>query len=193
MTRTSTSWVRGRNLRHLLLGRKAMTNLHSVLKSRDKETFSDKGPYTQNWFFPVVMYGCESWTIKEAKCWKINAPELWFWRRVLWTARRSNQSILKEINTKYSVERLMLKLQYFGHKMQRVDSLEKNPDAGKDWGQEEKGATEDEMARKHHQLNGHEFEQTLDDSKGQGKLGSYIAHGIARSQTQISVWTTIFD
>ena len=112
--------------------------------------------------FPVVMYGCESWTIKKAECRRIDAYELWCWRRLLrvpWTARKSHQSILKEINPEYSLEGLMLKLklQYFGHLVRRVDSLEKT-DAGKDWGQEEKGSTEDEMAGWNHRLNGCEFE-----------------------------------
>ena len=110
--------------------------------------------------FPVVMYGCESWTLKKAECPRIDAFELWCWRRLLrvpWTARRSNQSILKEISPVCSLEGLMLKLklQYFGHLMRRVDSLEKTL---RDWGQEEKGTTEDEMAGWHHQLDGHEFE-----------------------------------
>ena len=99
--------------------------------------------------FPVVMYGCENWTIKQAECWRIDALELWCWRRLLrvpWTARKSNQSILKEINPEYSLEGLKLKLQYFGYLMWRADSLEKNHYAGKDWGQEEKRASEDEMA-----------------------------------------------
>ena len=113
--------------------------------------------------FPVVMYGCESWTVKKAECRKIDAFELWCWGRffrVLWTARRSNQSILKDINPRCSLEGLMrkLKFQYFGHLMQRVDSLKKDPDAGRDWGQEEKGMTEDEMAGWCHRLDGHEFE-----------------------------------
>ena len=103
--------------------------------------------------FPVVMYACESWTMKKAECLRIDAFELWCWRRLLrvsWTARRSNQSILK-ISPGYSLEGLMLKLklQYFGHLMRRVDSLEKT-DAERDWGQEEKGTTEDEMAGWHH-------------------------------------------
>ena len=101
--------------RCLLLGRKAMTNLDSILKSRDY--FANKGPYSQGYVFPVVMYGCESWTIKKAEHSRINAFELWCWRRLLrapWTARRSNQFILKEINAEYSLEGLMLKLQYFG-------------------------------------------------------------------------------
>ena len=98
----------------------------------------------------MVMYGCESWTVKKAECQRIDGFELWCWRRLLrvpWTARRSNQSILKEISPGCSLEGLMLKLklQYFGHLMQRVDSLEKTH-AVRDWGQEEKGTTEDEMA-----------------------------------------------
>ena len=110
--------------------------------------------------FPVVMYGCESWTIKKAEHRRINVFELWYLRRLLripWTAMRSNQSILKEINPEYSLEGLELELQYFGHLMRTVDSLE-NTDAGRDWGQEEKGTTEDEMAGWHHQLDGREFE-----------------------------------
>ena len=104
--------------------------------------------------FPVVMYVCESWAVKKAECQRIDAFELWGWRRLLrvpWTARRSNQFILKEISLGCSLEGMMLKLklQYFGHRMRRVDSLEKT-DAGRDWGQEEKGTTEDEMAGWHH-------------------------------------------
>ena len=105
--------------------------------------------------FPVVMYGCDCWTMKKAECQRIDAFELWCWRRHLsvpWTARSSNQSILKEISPGISLEGMMLKLklQYFGHLMRRVDSLEKISDAGRDWGQEEKGTTEDEMAGWHH-------------------------------------------
>ena len=104
----------------------------------------------------------ECWTVKKAEHQRIDAFELWCWRRLLrvpWTTRRSNQSILKEISPGISLEGMMLKLklQYFGHLMRRVDSLEKT-DARRDWGQEEKGTTEDEMARWDHQLNGHEFE-----------------------------------
>ena len=104
--------------------------------------------------FPVVMYGCEIWTVKKAECRRIDAFELWCWRRLLrvpWIARRSNQSILKEISPGCPLEGLMLKLklQYLGHLMRRVDSLEKT-DAGRDWGQEEKGTTEDEMVGWHH-------------------------------------------
>ena len=138
-----------------------MTNLDSILKSRDI-TLPTKVHLVKAMVFPVVMHGCESWTVKKAECRRIDAFELWCWRRLLrvpWTARRSNQSILKETSPGCSLEGMMLKLklQYFGHLMQRVDSLEKT-DAGRDWRQEEKGTIEDEMARWHHQLDGHEFE-----------------------------------
>ena len=113
-----------------------MTNLDSILKSRDI-TLPTKVCLVKAMVFPVVMYGCESWTVKKAEHQRIDAFELWCWRRllrVLWTARRSDQSILKEINPEYSLEGLMLKLklQYFDHLMQRADSLEKESDAGKD-------------------------------------------------------------
>ena len=116
-------------LRCLLLGRKVMTNLDSILKSRDI-TLSTKVCLVKALVFPLVMYGCESWTIKKAEHRRIDAFELWCWRRLLrfpWTARRSNQSILKEISPEYSLEGLMLKLklQYFGHLMRKTDSLEK--------------------------------------------------------------------
>jgi len=112
--------------------------------------------------YPVVMYGCESWTIKKAERRRIDAFELWCWRRLLrvpWTGRKSNQSILKEISPEYSLERLMLKLKlkYFGHLNAKNWLIWKDPDAGKDWRQEEKGTIEDEMAGWHHRLNGHEF------------------------------------
>ena len=115
--------------RHLLLGRKIMSNLDSILKSRDI-TLPTKVHLVKAMVFPVVMYGCESWTVKKVECRRIDAFELWCWRRllrVLWTARRSNQSILKEISPGISLGGMMLKLklQYFGHLMRRVDSLEK--------------------------------------------------------------------
>ena len=115
--------------RRLLLGRKVMTNLDSILKSRDT-TLSTKVRLVKPMVFPVVMYGCESWTIKKSQCRSNDAFELWCWRRLLrvpWPARRSNQSVLKEISPGCSLEGLMLKLklQYFGHVMQRTDSLEK--------------------------------------------------------------------
>ena len=116
-------------LRHLLLGRKVMTNLDSIFRSRDI-TLPTKVRLVKAMVFPVVMYGCESWTVKNAEHWRTDAFELWCWRRLLrvpWTARRSNQSILKEISPGCSLEGLMLKLklQFFGHLMGRVDSLEK--------------------------------------------------------------------
>ena len=114
--------------RHLLLGRKTMTNLDSILKSRDI-TLPTKAHIVKAMVFPVVMYGCESWTIKKAERRRTDDFELWCWSRLLrvrWTARRTNQSILREINPQYSLEGLMLKLklQYFGHLTQRTDSLE---------------------------------------------------------------------
>ena len=115
--------------RRLLLGRKVITNLDSILKSRDV-TLATKVRLVKAMVFPVVMYGCESWTVKKAEPLRIDAFELWCWRRLLrvpWTVRRSNQSILKEISPEHSLEGLMLKLklQYFGHLMQRNDSLER--------------------------------------------------------------------
>ena len=129
--------------RHLLLGRKAMTNLDGILKSRNI-TLPSQVPIVKAMVFPVVMYGCESWTIKKAECQRIDAFKLWCWRRLLrvpWTARRSNESILKEINHEYSLEGLMLKLklQCFGHLMWRADSLEKTLLLGKIEGRKRKG------------------------------------------------------
>ena len=133
-----------------------MTNLDSIFKSSDI-TFPTKVCLVKAMVFPVVMYGCDIWTVNKAESQRIDAFELWFWRRLLrvhWTARRSNQSILKAINPGCSLEGLILKLklQYFGHVMRRVDSMEKDSDAGRDWGQKEKGTTEDEMAGRHHRV-----------------------------------------
>ena len=144
--------------RRLLLGRKVMTNLDSIFKSRDI-ALPTKVHLVKAMVFPVVTYRCESWTVKKAEHRRIDAFEAWCWRRLLrvpWTAKRSNQSILEEINPGISLEGMMLKLklQYFGHLMPRVDSLEKT-DAG---GQEEKGTTENEMAGWHHGLDGCESE-----------------------------------
>ena len=127
--------------RHLLLGRKAMTNLDSILKSRDI-TLPTKVRLVKGMVFPVVMYGCEIWTIKKAEPWRIDAFELWWWRRLLrvpWTTQKSNQSILKEINVEYSLEGLMLKLQYFGHLMRQAISLEKTLVLGKIEGRRRRG------------------------------------------------------
>ena len=138
-----------------------MTNLDNILKSRDI-TLSTKVCLVKAMVFPVVMYGCENWTVKKARRQKIDAFELWCWRRRLrvpWTARRSNQSILKEISPGCSLEGLMLKLklQYFGHFMQRVDSLEKTLILGGIGGRRRRGL-QDEMAGWHHRLYGHESE-----------------------------------
>ena len=130
-------------LRHFLLGRKVMINLDSILKSRDI-TLPTKVCLVKAMVFPVVMYGCESWTIKKAERQRIDAFELWCWRRLLripWTARRFNQSILKEISPEYSLEGLMLKLklQYFGHLIERSDSLKKTLMLGKIEGRRRRG------------------------------------------------------
>ena len=145
--------------RRLLLERKAMTNLDSTLKSRDI-ALPTKVRLVKAVVFPVVMYGCESWTIKKAEHWRIDAFELWCWRRLLrvpWTSRRSNQSILKEISLEYALEGLMLK-PILWPPNEKNWLIWKELDAGKDWRREEKGPTEDEMVGWHHRLNGHEFE-----------------------------------
>ena len=147
--------------RRLLLGRKVMTNLDSIFKSRDV-TLPTKVHLVKAVVFPVVVYGCESWTVKKAECQRIDAFELWCWRRLLrvpWTARRSNQSILKETSPGCSLEGLMLKLkrQYFGYLMPRVDSLEKTLMLGGIGGRRKMERQRDEMAGWHHRLDGHEF------------------------------------
>ena len=148
--------------KHLLLGRKAVTNLDSILKSQDI-TLSTKVHIVKSMIFPVVMYGCPSWTVRKAECWRIDVFELRCWRRLL-RVRRSNQLILKEINPEYSLEGLMLKLklQYFGHLIRRVNSLEKT-------------LMLNEVVGWHHWLNGHEFEQALGDSEEQESLVYYIS------------------
>ena len=146
--------------------------------------------------FPVVMYGCESWTVKTAECRRIDAFELWCWRRLLrvpWTARRSNQSILK-ISPGCSLEGLMLKLklQYSGHLMWRVDSLEKTLMLGGIWGQEEKGTTEDEMTGCQHRLDGHGFGWTLGVGDGQGGLACCDSWGRKELDTTEQLnWTEL--
>ena len=161
--------------RLLLLGRKFMTNLDSILKSKDI-TLPTKVHRVKTMVFPVVMYGCESWTIKKARCQKIDAFELWCWERLLrvtWTTRRSNQSILKEISPECSLEGLMLKLKlwYFGHLMWRANSLEKTL-----------------MLRKI----GHEFEQTPRDSEVQRSLACYDSWGLKESDTTERLnWTEL--
>ena len=160
--------------RRLLLGRKAMTNLDSIFKSRDI-TLSTKVRLVKAMVFPVVIYRCEIWAIKKAEHWRIDAFKLWCWRRLLrapWTARRSNQSILKEINHKNSLKGQMLKLKapvLWPHDVKNW-LTGKDPVAAKGWRQEEKGMTEDEMVGWHRWINGHKFEQTLGDGEGQGSL-----------------------
>ena len=181
--------------RHLLLGRKVMTNLDSILKSRDI-TLPTKVRLVKAMVFPVVMYGCESWTVRKAECGRTDAFELWCWRRPLrvsWTARRAHQSILKEISPGYSLEGTMLKLklQYFGHLIWRVDSLE-DSDAGRDWGQEEKGTTEDEIAGWHYGLDGRESEWTPGDGDGQGSMACCDSWGCKESDmTERLNWTEL--
>jgi len=154
------------------------------LIKKQRHYFANKRPSSQRLgFSSSYVYECESWTIKKAECWRINAFELWCWRRLFrvpWTARRSSQSILKEVSLEYSLEGLMLKLklQSCGHLMWRTDSLEKTlmlgkiegEEKGEKKGQEEKGTTEDEMVGWHHRLDGHEFEQAPGVGDGQRSL-----------------------
>ena len=173
-------------LKGLLLESKVMTNLDSILKSRDI-TLPTKVRLVKPMVFPVVMYGCETWTIKKAEHWRIDAFELCCWNRLLWvplTARRSNQSILKEISPEYSLEGLMLKLklQYFVHLMRRTDSFEKTLMLGRIKGRRE-WQRMSEMVGWHHWFNGHEPEQTPGDGEGQGSLACCNPWGCKESDT----------
>ena len=164
-----------------------MTNLDSVLRSKDI-TLPTKVCIVKAMDFPVVMYGCETWTINKSECWKTDGFKLWCWGRLFrvpWRARRSNQSILKEINREYSLEGLMLKLklQYFVQLMWRADSLRKILIAGIDWRQEEKWAGEDETVRQHYRLSGHESQHIPGDSEGQESLACCSLWGCKESDT----------
>ena len=163
-----------------------MTNLESILKSRDT-TLPTKVRLVKAMVFPVVMYGCESWTIQKAECQRIDTFELWCWRRLLrapWTARRSNQSILKEMSPGCSFEGLMLKLKFqsFGHLMRRADSFEKTLLLGKIEGRQRRGQQRTWLDG-HHRLNGHEFEQVLGVGDGQGSLVCCSPWGCKESDT----------
>ena len=172
-----------------------MTNLDNIFKSRDI-TLPTKVCLVKAMVFPVVMDGCESRTVKKAEHWRIDAFELWCWRRLLkvpWTARGSNQSILKEINPGISLEGMMLKLklQYFGHLMRRV-VIGKDSNAGRDSGQEEKGTRENEMAGWHHGLDGRESEWTPGVGDGQGSLACCDSWGHKESDTTERLnWTEL--
>ena len=172
--------------RRLLLRRKVMINRDSILKTRDI-TLSKMVHLVKAMVFPVVTFGCESWTIKKAECQRIDAFELWCWRRLLrvpWTSRRHNQSILKEISPESSLKGLMLKLklQYFGHLMQSADSLEKTLMLGKTQGRRRRGR-QDEMVGWHHLLNGHGFGWTPGVGDGQGGLACCGSWGRKESDT----------
>ena len=172
--------------RHLLLGRNVMTNLDSILKSKDI-TLPKKVHLVKAMVFPVVMYGCESWTVKKAECQRIDAFELYCWRRLLrvpWTARRSNQSILKEVSPGCSLEGLMLrlKLQYFGHLMRRVDSLEKTLMLGGTGGRRRRGQQrmrwQDGITDSMHMSLGELRDLLLAREAWRAEI-----HGVAKSQT----------
>ena len=182
-------------LRCLLLGRKAMTNLDSILKSRDI-TLATKVRLVKPMVFSVIKYGCESWTIKKTQHQRTDASELWCWRRLLrlpCTARRSNQSILKEINPEYSLEglTLTLKLPILWPPVVKNWLIWKDPGAGKDWRQEEKETTEDEMVGWDHRLDGHEFEHAPGVGDGERSLVCCSSWGHKSWTWGLSDWTEL--
>ena len=176
--------------------KKTMTNLDSILKSRDI-TLPTNVHLVKEMGFPVVTYGCESWTRKKAESWRIDAFELWCWRRFLrvpWTAKRSNQFILKEISPKYSLEGLMLKLklQYFGHLMWRADSFEKTLMLGGTGGRRRRGQQRMRwLTHVHHWLDGRESEWTPGVGDGQGGLACCNSWGRKKSRTRLNDWTQL--
>ena len=178
--------------RCLLLGRKAMTNVDSILKSRDI-TLPTKVCLLKATIFPVVIYGCESWIIKKAECWRIDAFKLWCWKRLLrvpWTASRSSPSILMDQPWIF-IGRTEAEAPILWPPEAKSGLIRKDPDAGKDWRQKEKGAIEDEMVRWHHQLNAHEFEQVPGDSGGQRSLACCCPWGQIELAGLVD-WTTRF-